>query len=150
MKKIILLLTLIPVHFWAMDQAEKKQEITYCWQTGDPRFKVSTDLKATIADFKCAIGEQRSNKNFDLRVYFSKDKAPLSETDIEKIKFLVPNCELSRIKLLCICGCPNPIIDPNAVHITCEDGTTLKTVIDAGNALAHFGISQPRFKAVPK
>jgi len=149
-KKIILLLTLIPVHFWAMDQAENKQEIAYCWQTGDPRFKVPMNLNATIADFKRAIGEQKKNNNFDLRVCFSKDKEPLSETDIEKIKSLVPNCELSRIELYCICGCLEPIIDPNRVNIMCEESTTLKTVMDAGNALTDFGISQPRFKATPK
>jgi hypothetical protein len=106
--------------------------------------------QSTIADLKRAIAKQWGNRNFDLDIYFSLDRLSSSETDIETIKALLPGCKVNRLDSYRVCPYLDPIIDPNIVEITCEDGTALKTLMDAGDALVGSDISHPIFKAIPK
>ncbi len=164
MKKTMLLLTLIPTTFLAMNQAEQGQEIVYSWADNPvitafggrtnvewPSATVTMNVaQSTIADLKRAIAKQWGNRNFDLDIYFSLDRLSSSETDIETIKALLPNCTVHRLDSYRVCAYLDPIIDPNIVEITCEDSTALETLMNAGNALVDSGISHPIFKAIPK
>ncbi len=149
MKKTILLLTLIPVHFLAMDQADQKQEITYGWQSVAkinergtreyPNFTVPMDLNATLADFKRVIAEQRGNENFDLDMYFDTVEKEPSFAVMRKIASHIPGSNVFCAKR-CV----------NFVQITCPETITLKTLIDAGPQLAGFVEDHVIFEAVPK
>jgi hypothetical protein len=153
---------LIPTTFLAMDPKEQKEEIHYTWACNPkitcggrrvewPSATVTMNVaQSTIADLKRAIAKQWGNRNFDLDIYFSLDRLSSSETDIETIKALLPNCTVHRLDSYRVCAYLDPIIDPNIVEITCEDSTALETLMNAGNALVDSGISHPIFKAIPK